>query len=266
MSRSRVAAHTRVAQNVYMRIIVNADDLGMSERTDDLTFSLMERGLVTSATIMANSPDLDRVLRLVPQFPRQSFGVHLNATVYHPLTLSPLLAPLLGATGCFEPIIQNVSISPALFGPLFREFSAQVETLLRQGIRISHIDSHQHIHTLPGVFPIVKAVQMKFHIPRIRITRNWYIPEARPGRLKMLQKQLFNTALRLVYPSRTTDGFADFLTFFRTMHEFGSMPFRSMELMVHPGAPPFAEEDNALVTDWQKTLGEKIQMISYAEL
>jgi hypothetical protein len=42
-----------------MLLIVNADDLGASEAVNDETFALMESGLVTSATLMANGSVVD---------------------------------------------------------------------------------------------------------------------------------------------------------------------------------------------------------------
>lgn len=249
-----------------MRIIVNADDLGGSQEINDRIFELMGRGRITSATILANSPELDTALRTVPLFPRHSFGIHLNATVYRPLTSNPDLTGLLGASGCFERKLEKVVMTQKLRRALFREFCAQMETLIRGGIQISHIDSHHHIHTLPGVLPVIKAVQMKFRIRKMRITQNWYEPGLWPGRRKLFQKRLYNAALRYMYATTTTDGFTDFLTFYTAMQSIERMPFRSMELMVHPGPASYAKETDALMTDWQKARADQIQMINYAEL
>jgi len=48
-----------------MLVIVNADDLGAAERSNDEIFALMESGDVTSATIMANAPAFDHALRQI---------------------------------------------------------------------------------------------------------------------------------------------------------------------------------------------------------
>ncbi len=69
-----------------MRLIINADDLGRSPEANRAIFDLMDRGLVTSATVMANGPYVDEALSRVGHYPRGSFGVHLNLTEFRPLT------------------------------------------------------------------------------------------------------------------------------------------------------------------------------------
>src|SRR5215471_2247740 len=61
-----------------VRIIVNADDLGISEAVNEATFRAMERGVITSATMLANGPEVVAAAKLAPRFPKCSFGVHLN--------------------------------------------------------------------------------------------------------------------------------------------------------------------------------------------
>ena len=72
-----------------MRIIINADDLGISQEVNDAIFGLMAEGKVTSATILANGPAVEEAARRVAEFPECSFGVHLNLTEFKPWTMGP---------------------------------------------------------------------------------------------------------------------------------------------------------------------------------
>jgi predicted glycoside hydrolase/deacetylase ChbG (UPF0249 family) len=65
-----------------MLLIVNADDLGASEPINEEIFRLMESGLVTSATLMANAPAFHHAIKQIRHFPNCSFGVHLNLTAF----------------------------------------------------------------------------------------------------------------------------------------------------------------------------------------
>src|SRR6516162_759961 len=61
-----------------MLLIINADDLGVSESVNNETFALMQSGLITSATLIANAPAFEDAVRNSKKFPHCSFGVHLN--------------------------------------------------------------------------------------------------------------------------------------------------------------------------------------------
>ena len=82
-----------------MLLIVNAEDLGGNVAINDASFALMEAGVVTSSTIIANGPAFEHAIAAIKQFPNCSFGVHLNLTVFPPLTASSGLAPVLDDYG-----------------------------------------------------------------------------------------------------------------------------------------------------------------------
>jgi predicted glycoside hydrolase/deacetylase ChbG (UPF0249 family) len=102
-----------------------------------------------------------------------SFGVHLNLTVFPPLQPSPQLKPILDADGSLSPKLFKTQLTPQLRRAIFDELTAQVERALSAGIPVSHFDSHQHIHTLPMLFPVLKALQRRFGIRRVRSTINF---------------------------------------------------------------------------------------------
>src|SRR5215470_3810176 len=87
-----------------MRIIVNADDFGFDDDSVDATIECIERGCVTSATIMANMPASDRAIEFARTRPDVSFGVHLvygGDGLERPLVAPYLLPALVGADGAF---------------------------------------------------------------------------------------------------------------------------------------------------------------------
>lgn len=67
------------------QIIVNADDLGISSEVNDAIFGFIRSGLVTSATMLANGPQITEAAVRVREFPECSFGIHLNLTEFKPL-------------------------------------------------------------------------------------------------------------------------------------------------------------------------------------
>jgi predicted glycoside hydrolase/deacetylase ChbG (UPF0249 family) len=250
-------------------LIVNADDFGISEENTATTVSLMEGGRVTSATILANGEDFDAAAAAARGLPSCSFGVHLNLTEGLPLTSAPDLSPLLGDDGRLRPSVFTMRITRTLLAGIEAEWVSQVERVRSAGVRVSHLDSHQHVHTIPGLFPAFKSVQKRTGIRKARITKTLYDRASPPAStLLMLKKRVWTTALRHYFRTTTTDGFSDFGSFFRAARE-GPLRVRSLEVMVHPGADNelgFRDEIEILETPWEEQLPFPVRLISYHDL
>ena len=149
-----------------MRIIVNADDLGMDEATNEEIFRLIALNKITSSTMMANAPCIEGAIRGAKEFPQCSFGIHLNLTEFYPLSDDAGLQLLLDDQGRFMSENEDLKVVGATRKPIIRELSAQISRLQSYGVNISHIDSHQHIHNNPTMFPVIKYLQYKFNIKK----------------------------------------------------------------------------------------------------
>src|SRR5436305_1283035 len=112
----------------------------------------MSRQCITSATLMANAPAIEDAASRAGDYHWCSFGVHLCLTDFRPLCSHPGLAPLLNADGLFCNVIRSVEITKTIRDAVIAEWSAQIEKLRALGLKLSHIDSHQHVHTIPGLF------------------------------------------------------------------------------------------------------------------
>lgn len=252
-----------------MRLIINADDLGISAQANAAIFDLMAAGLVTSATLMANGPALEEAAAASRGFPGCSFGVHLNLSQFPPLRPHPAFAGILDAQGNFSKKVLTAAVGFSLLRPVLAEWRAQVERIQALGVSVSHLDSHDHVHVrLPALFPILKMIQREYGIRKVRITKNIYSSRS-PLRSRGLlcRKKFFNYALRHVYRTVTTSGFTDFQSFLDAAGEARRW-HSSVELMVHPGNPAleFREETAALYTAWQERIGFPVQLISYRNL
>lgn len=248
-----------------MKIIVNCDDLGVSKPVNDAILELMKERRVTSATLMMNGGAVDDATGRLGQFSHCSFGIHLNATEFAPLSAHPGLGPLLNDQGEFAGNLRKVPFTAAIRDGVLAEWSAQVERALALGVPISHLDSHHHIHTEPRLFRVLKRVQQRFSIRRIRITRNLFgVHESVPVRLRA-SKAAWNFALRHYVPTVTTRGFGPFATFYERA-EAGIAWQSSIELMVHPGGEGFAAETALLWGDWKHQFAGGAELISYNDL
>jgi chitin disaccharide deacetylase len=233
-------------------IIINADDLGASLAINQAIFRELDAGRVTSTTLMANGPAFDDAVRRICAYPQASVGVHLNLTEFAPLSTTPSLQSLLDEDGSFHAGLRYRPFTPRQLRAIYHEFSAQIRRVLQAGVKVSHLDSHWHIHTRPDFLPIVKLLQRKFAIERVRTRLNLYPPTHPPILRNRIAIPLCNAALRFGSHSRTTDGMGRLAVFVEWL-SLGYLPhFRTIELMVHPGLEQreYRDETALLSSPW----------------
>jgi predicted glycoside hydrolase/deacetylase ChbG (UPF0249 family) len=246
-------------------VIINADDLGISQRVNETTFDLMSKGRISSATIMANGPASRDAARHASRFSQCSFGVHLNVTQFEPLTAGPGARLLVDQRGRMSRANEAARPSAQRLRAVYEELCAQVERVASMGVLISHLDSHNHVHTRPFFFPVVKALQRRYGIGRARLSKNFYAADRPCPAALLVKKHAYNWALRSLYATRTTNAFTEFLTY----HGADRARQRSIgciELMVHPGAPDAEAETAIVASDWTARADLPVQLISYAQL
>jgi chitin disaccharide deacetylase len=246
-----------------IKCIVNADDFGISEDVNSATVELMEKGAVTSATIMANGPAFDQAILAARKLPNCSFGVHLNVTQFGSLTKNAALNGIRNATGEFSGARLPNVIWPSMQQAILEEFQLQIDRVRSALGEISHIDSHHHIHTKPALFPVLVWLVRANGIKVVRLTKNLYPKEDKPGAGNLLKKQMWNTALRTFCAVRTSDYFGDMAAFHsNAAHLDGAV----VEIMTHPGHPGYAEETKLIDSDWRSKIDANIEMIGYRAL
>jgi predicted glycoside hydrolase/deacetylase ChbG (UPF0249 family) len=246
-------------------VIINADDLGTAPKINDTIFELMSAEIITSATLIANAPYFEEASGNVSYFPKCSFGVHLNITVFQPLLKIDRLKGLLDENGHFNDKIWNVTITPSLCSAIYVEFCAQIEKILKRGIKISHIDSHEHVHNIPLILIILKLLQKKYNLRKARITRNIYSYDHEPSRALLFKKRIYNFMLRNIYRTKTTDGLSDIFTFY-TNGKLNKIGHKTVEIMTHPGTTGYDDETDFLRSSWQDDLAFGVNLINYNEL
>lgn len=158
---------TTARSQVRRRLIINADDLGLSEGVNRGIIECAERGVVMSTSMIVNMPGwLDAVDRLHATRTDLGVGLHFNIVAGRPLTSAPSITD--PSTGMFYSMRRLAML--ALTGNVSRddvvvECAAQLAKLEATGIRVTHIDSHRHVHALPGIGAAI------LEPPRARVIR-----------------------------------------------------------------------------------------------
>lgn len=151
-------------------LVVNADDLGICVSTNFAIARAYREGAVTSASLMANMPALPHALpHVVRQNPELAVGIHLCLSSGQPVVPAWEVPLLVDAEGCFRHgflglmrLLHSRRRGEAL-RQIARELNAQAECIRACGIAIDHVDSHQHVHMIPDIFPLAAAIAREHH-------------------------------------------------------------------------------------------------------
>ena len=154
------------------KLVVNADDFGLSEKVNEGILYAHQNGILTSTSIMANGMAFQHAVDTCKSNPTLDVGIHLTLVEEKPL-LNPAAVPdLVTDKGMFHQNAKDFAMK-YLMGKIsrkqvYQELEAQVVKVLDQEIVISHIDSHQHIHMLPRILSIVISIAKKYGIRIVR--------------------------------------------------------------------------------------------------
>ena len=159
---------------MVLKKIFNADDFGMSRGINQAIAKAYHEGVLNSTSIMINLNFVNEALELKKDMPDLAVGLHLNLTNQYPLSNPTDIPLLVDDKGKFKHGFVNLLLLSFLHPFEMRrqvelETRAQLEKALKSGLKLSHIDSHRHIHHIPLIFNVVKKLAKEYDIPRIRV-------------------------------------------------------------------------------------------------
>ena len=240
--------------NFVIRLIVNADDFGLTSGVNRAIVELHAAGVLTSTTLMAKAAATEEAIAMARSHPMLGAGCHVvlvdGTPVHDPAELPTIVDQ---QTGRFYPTIGT--FLKRLFTLRLRarevaaEAAAQIALLQNRGVRLTHIDTHKHLHMFPWVLrPILRAARNA----GIRAVRNpfetlWSLnatvdaPELRRAQVVLLRR-LEPVFQRIVSEEgfTTTDGAVGVLAtgslnIAALKAILSAMPEGTFELVSHPG-------------------------------
>ncbi|MEZ9408582.1 carbohydrate deacetylase [Vibrio lentus] len=136
-----------------MKLILNADDFGLTESVNHGIVDCFKSGLVKSTTIMMNQPGTQHAIELYHQGLVSEVGLHFTVTAGKPLTSPELVPSLVDEHGHFFSNVTLFDKSDVNEDEVMLELNAQYQAAVDAGLKINHIDSHH----FGGVFKPLKA-------------------------------------------------------------------------------------------------------------
>ena len=259
------------------RVIVHADDFGLHPAINAGIEAAHRDGLVTSASLMPLGAAFDDAVLRCHALPALDLGLHftLVGVPGYPPTLSAFLAAY--ASGKLPPR----AVADAL--------RRQLDAVLATGLTLTHLDSHQHLHALPGLMRVICPIAAEYSLHAVRLPQDGpaFVPVS-PGRRAQAAALAFmaHLARRYIAASslQTSDHFsgmavsghltAPILAGYLTHAKSGLT-----EIVCHPGAENSAlsaaydwgydweAETAALCSDKAKKAAEleKIEMVGWGD-
>ena len=158
------------------RLIINADDFGLTGGVNRAIAEAHSRGVVTSATLMATGAAFDNAIARAKENPRLSVGCHVLLVDGTPASRAAALPSLVNGDQ-FQNSLARFAHA-ALRGRLNAseitvEVAAQIQKLQKAGVEVSHVDTHKHTHMFPAVLrPLLEAARQC----GVRAVRNPFAP------------------------------------------------------------------------------------------
>ncbi|HSP16881.1 MAG TPA: ChbG/HpnK family deacetylase [Thermoanaerobaculia bacterium] len=143
------------------RLIVTADDVGLDRGMTAGAIRAHREGIVTACSIVANGREFDDAVARLRDTPSLEAGVHL--TLVEEESLTGIELPKSWKT-FFPAYVAGRIKLPRIID----ELRAQIEKVLGTGLRITHVNSHQHLHALRQIFAVVLQLSSQYEIGYVR--------------------------------------------------------------------------------------------------
>jgi predicted glycoside hydrolase/deacetylase ChbG (UPF0249 family) len=238
-----------------VRLIINADDFGYFPGVSAGIIEAIEAGIVTATGVMANGPGFEATAALLRALPQADVGVHLNAT--YGAALTPGFPPISGTQALAAALVSG----RLKVASVANEWRAQILRCSEAGLPLRFINSHEHVHMLPVLYPVMRQLAREFAVPFVRHTRpEWGLRYGWSG----FARSLVMGAFFLMSPAQTRtpkmlglgpSGRLDLAYLGRLLPRLRSG--ETFELMCHPGREdPSALRDPKLrgYHDWKGEL------------
>ena len=248
------------------RIIINADDFGINSVVTSEIERMIEGGAVSSTTVMANGACLKEVARFVKSHSEVSFGVHLCLSEFDSITKSEVLyhAGLTNKAGSFihKAIFRCNNLDRDEVKKAIRdELNAQIDVVSSLGFKISHADSHHHVHTIWPLRDVIASVLKERGIERVRLGGDYTSWRMKAHVVGWIRRVKLNKFYREHF--KTTNGFYSYNEYVNANNPQEDV----VELMCHPGHPgtKYREEMESVVAK-TALIAPDVKLISYNEL
>lgn len=269
------------------RLIINADDFGLSHEVNSAVIRAHTEGVLTTASLMVNEAGFGNAVELARQHPRLGVGLHLSLVCGRSALRQSEIPNLVDAQQRFPncPVSAGMKFffDPRCREQLEREVTAQFEKFFGTGLTLDHVNGHLHFHLHPAVFGIVMKHARRWKVRQVRLTRDPFWLNARLARGRWGYRVSHAVIFALL--STWAKGMLARVDIRHTRNVYGllqhglvdesfvagflaNLPPGDSELYSHPSLTQFRHELDALLSPKVRDIivGRGIELIRYQDL
>ena len=155
------------------KLIITADDCGLTEAINQETRELHKRGYISAASVMTNYPAHRHALALFRACPDLDLGIHLSLTDGHPVSGDEdhhphLLNEDFSFRGNLSLYLRSHFFSAGAVAWIRNELDAQLRRFTAAGLQPRHISTHHHFHSIPLLRRIVHELATEYAVDWVR--------------------------------------------------------------------------------------------------
>jgi predicted glycoside hydrolase/deacetylase ChbG (UPF0249 family) len=153
------------------KLIINADDFGLTKGVNRGIIECHEAGVVTSTTLMVQGAAAEEAATLAAQIPGLGIGLHLNLTAGLPVLSAGQVPSLVNRNGVFPgkgQMLRRLTTGRVRTRDLLAEIEAQIARCRVLGVEPTHVDSHHHIHAHPYLRVVLRRACRSAGIEKMR--------------------------------------------------------------------------------------------------
>ena len=236
------------------RLIVNADDFGLAPGVNRAVLELHGAEVLSSATMMAQAAATEEAVSMALAMPTLGIGCHIVLVDGTPVSAKNKIPSLIdGETNLLHPtpgsLLKRLYTARIRSAEVEAEAAAQIALLQSYGLRLTHVDTHKHMHMFPQILrPVLRAAKAAgIHTVRNPFEPVWSLnatanaPELRRAEVVLLRR--FQSKFRRIVDEegfKTTDGAIGVLATgsvnLATVNALiTAMPEGTFEFVSHPG-------------------------------
>ena len=258
------------------KMIVNADDFGLSDHTVEWTIKGFECGALTSATIMAGMPATKEAVKFAKAHPQFSFGVHFylvdETPMCKPEEIPSMIDPKTRKLWQTREFILRNFAGFIKVEDLKHEMRAQYLAIKNAGVPISHVDGHGHNHRLPQSIKALAWLKDELGFSKVRRCQDIAVVGGKLGLLSRvingpMQKRLDKVGFMSTDHFLMNAGHSPDPKWFAKAIE--SLPEGVTEIGVHPGADEEwrrIDTDDCFATCKERCKSMSIQQITFNDI
>lgn len=156
-------------------LIINADDIGISDAVNEAVKECYLAGVITGTSIMVCGERFLEACTILKNLSETEVGVHLTLTGrFRPaMPDTSTIRSLVSEEGTF--VSGYFEFATRYFSgrirskEMYRELKQQILKVKEEGLEVTHLDSHEHIHMFPRVLEITTKLAKEFNVPYIRL-------------------------------------------------------------------------------------------------